>query len=87
MLSLDGNTSLYQQYAYARIQSILRKSSDDRALICRVQDELERKIALKLLQFEETLLISAKEAKPHFITTYLYELTTLFMKFYESNRY
>jgi arginyl-tRNA synthetase len=85
MLSLDGNTSLYQQYAYARIQSILRRVEDERESICIIGDELERKMALKLLQFEDTLLISAKEAKPHYITSYLYELTTLFMKFYESN--
>ncbi len=85
MLSLDGNTSLYQQYAYARIQSILRRVEDERESICIIGDELERKMALKLLQFEDTLIISAKEAKPHYITSYLYELTTLFMKFYESN--
>ncbi len=41
-------------------------------------------MVLKLLQLEDILHISAKEAKPHHITNYLYELTTLFMKFYEN---
>jgi arginyl-tRNA synthetase len=85
MLSLNGNTSLYQQYAYARIESIFRKHRKEIEFICKIESELERKMVLKLLQLEDTLLISAKEAKPHYITTYLYELTTLFMKFYESH--
>ncbi len=86
MLSLDGNTSLYQQYAYARISSIIRKSGEEiDSSVAKLSDELERRMAMKLLQFEDTLLIAAKEAKPHYITQYLYELTTLFMRFYESN--
>ena len=86
MLSLDGNTSLYQQYAYARISSIIRKSGEEiDGSVVKLSDELERRMAMKLLQFEDTLLIAAKEAKPHYITQYLYELTTLFMRFYESN--
>jgi len=84
MLGLDGNTSLYLQYAYARIQSILRKHNDkvDGEII--LQDPHERKLALKLMQFEDTLQIAAAESLPHYITTYLYEMTTLFMKFYEN---
>ena len=85
MLSLDGNTSLYQQYAYARIGSILRKYGSGIEGKVAVSDELERKMALKLLQYEDTLISCAKEAMPHYITGYLYDLTTLFMKFYESN--
>ncbi len=84
MLNLNGNTSLYQQYAYARIKSIFRRFDGELEGVCSLEDEIEKKLALKLLQFEDVLSIAAKEAKPHYITTYLYELTTLFMKFYES---
>ena len=84
MLNLNGNTSLYQQYAYARIKSIFRKFDGELENICTLENPLERSLALKLLQLEDTLRICAKEAKPHYLTTYLYELTTLFMKFYES---
>lgn len=85
MLSLEGNTSLYQQYAYARIRSIFRKY--DGTVEGRVQlgDELERRLALKLLQLEDVLRSAARESMPHYITGYLYELATLFMKFYENN--
>ena len=84
MLSLDGNTSLYQQYAYARIKSILRKSNDEAGSV-NISDELERRLALKILQLEDVLIATYKDAKPHYITSYLYDLTTLFMKFYENN--
>ncbi len=85
MLSLEGNTSLYQQYAYARIRSIFRKYGGEMTGEVKIGDELERRLALKLLQLEDVLRAAAREAMPHYITTYLYELATLFMKFYENN--
>jgi arginyl-tRNA synthetase len=85
MLSLDGNTSLYLQYAYARISSILRKSGERVSAEISLSDELERRMALKLLQLEDVLRAAARDAMPHYIASYLYELTTLFMKFYENN--
>ncbi len=85
MLSLEGNTSLYQQYAYARIRSIFRKYQGEVTGTVKIGDELERRLALKLLQLEDVLRAAAREAMPHYITTYLYELATLFMKFYENN--
>jgi len=85
MLSLEGNTSLYQQYAYARIRSIFRKYGGEVTGEVKIGDELERRLALKLLQLEDVLRAAAREAMPHYITAYLYELATLFMKFYENN--
>ena len=85
MLSLDGNTALYMQYAYARINSILRKAGEFEKVIPELNDELERKLALKVVQLEDTLQKAYIEAMPHIITSYLYELATLFMRFYENN--
>ena len=85
MLSLDGNTALYMQYAYARINSILQKAGSFEAIEPILSDELERKLALKIALFEDVLNKAYSEAMPHLITNYLYELTTLFMKFYENN--
>ncbi len=85
MLSFDGNTSLYMQYAYARIQSIFRKydGTIDGNII--IGDELEHRLATMLLRFEDILNRAAIDAAPNQITTYLYELVTLFMRFYEQN--
>ena len=85
MLSFDGNTSLYMQYAYARIQSIFRKYNQKIEGEIIISDELEHKLALMILKFEDTLNKASLEATPHTITNYLYELVTLFMKFYEQN--
>ncbi len=85
MLSFEGNTSLYMQYAYARIQSIFRKYGKDVEGEIVIGDELEHKLAVMLLRFEDVLNKAAEDAAPNQITTYLYELVTLFMRFYERN--
>jgi len=85
MLSFDGNTSLYMQYAYARIQSIFRKYGQRVEGKIIIGDELEHRLSVMLLRFEDVLEKAADDAAPNQITTYLYELVTLFMRFYERN--
>jgi len=85
MLSFEGNTSLYMQYAYARIQSIFRKHNAPIVGDIIIGDELEHRLAAMLLRFEDVLSRAAVDASPNQITTYLYELATLFMRFYEQN--
>ena len=85
MLSFEGNTALYMQYAYARIQSILRKHNGEIKGAIIIGDETEHRLALLLLKFEDTLTKASIEATPHTITSYLYDVVTVFMKFYELN--
>ncbi|CAA6817231.1 MAG: Arginyl-tRNA synthetase (EC [uncultured Sulfurovum sp.] len=85
MLSFEGNTSLYMQYAYARIQSIFRKHNGPITGDIVIGDALEHRLAVMLLRFEDILQRAAIDASPNQITTYLYELVTLFMRFYEQN--
>jgi len=85
MLSFEGNTSLYMQYAYARIQSIFRKYDGAVEGDIIIGDALEHRLATMLLRFEDVLSRAATDASPNQITTYLYELVTLFMRFYEQN--
>jgi arginyl-tRNA synthetase len=85
MLSFEGNTSLYMQYAYARIQSILRKHDSEIVGDILIGDETEHRLAHLLLKFEDTLSKAAADATPHTITSYLYDVVTQFMKFYELN--
>jgi len=85
MLSFEGNTSLYMQYAYARIQSIFRKHNASIEGEIIIGDALEHRLATMLLRFEDVLSRAAVDASPNQITTYLYELVTLFMRFYEQN--
>lgn len=85
MLAFDGNTSLYIQYGYARIQSIFRKHNAPVSGDIILSDELEHQLSVMLLRFEDVLTRAAEETSPNQITTYLYELVTLFMRFYEQN--
>ena len=85
MLSFEGNTSLYMQYGYARIQSIFRKHNAPIEGEIILGDDLEHRLASMLLRFEDVLSRAAVDASPNQITTYLYELVTLFMRFYEQN--
>ena len=85
MLSFEGNTSLYMQYGYARIQSIFRKFDASITGEIIIGDTLEHRLATMLLRFEDILERAAVDASPNQITTYLYDLVTLFMRFYEQN--
>ena len=85
MVSLSGDTSVYLQYAYARIQSILRKAGEARPL---AHPELElapaeRALGLHLDQFSEVVAEAAKEYAPHKLTAYLYQLASTLTTFYD----
>ncbi|MFJ4920208.1 arginine--tRNA ligase [Streptomyces sp. NPDC088725] len=85
MVSLTGETSVYLQYAYARIQSILRRAGDTRAL---AHPELElapaeRALGLYADQFGETLAEVASAYEPHRLAGYLYQLASHFSSFYD----
>ncbi len=86
MLSFEGNTAPYMMYAYTRVQSIFRKAGVDTAALTGdilLNDEAERELAIKLLQFSEAVDGVAREGMPHMLCSYLYELAGCFMKFYE----
>ncbi len=86
MLSFEGNTAPYLLYAYARIRSILRKAPADGVStdISQITESAERGLVLKVLQFPEILEMVARDCFPNTLCNYLYELSGLFMKFYEA---
>jgi len=88
MLSFEGNTAPYLQYAYTRIQSIFRKidgiDNIDQSIALELIEPAERELALKLLQFEEAIESVAKDGTPNILCNYLFELAGNFMTFYES---
>ncbi|PRL67289.1 arginine--tRNA ligase [Haemophilus influenzae] len=87
MLSFEGNTAPYMQYAYTRIRSIFNKTNiNSTALLAApltIKDDKERTLAIKLLQFEEAVQTVGKEGTPHVLCAYLYELAGIFSSFYE----
>ena len=85
MLSFEGNTAPYLQYAYARIQSIFRKAGEiDHNAPLNLQDAAEKQLAVKLLQLSEAVEVVAKDGTPNILCNYLFELAGNFMTFYEA---
>jgi arginyl-tRNA synthetase len=87
MLSFEGNTGPYLQYAYTRCKSILKNvKTQVRNKKTKNLDFYEKKLVKKILEFNEIVEKSCKELKPHYICNYLYSLSTLFSEFYHNCR-
>lgn len=86
MLSFEGATAPYLQYAYTRVSSIVRRAgiSDSFSAPLILAELQEKQLALKVLQFEETLQQVMKDAQPNLLCNYLYELASQYMSFYEA---
>lgn len=83
MLTFEGNTAPYLQYAYSRIQAIFRKATVTPGAIT-LTEEAEKDLAQHMLKFNETVNQVAEKTMPHLLCAYLYQLAGLFMRFYEA---
>ncbi|HGH5978341.1 TPA: arginine--tRNA ligase [Kluyvera georgiana] len=87
MLAFEGNTAPYMQYAYTRVLSVFRKAELEESAIVNaavsITEDREAQLAARLLQFEETLNVVARDGTPHVMCAYLYDLAGLFSGFYE----
>lgn len=90
LLSLDGNTAPYLQYAAARIHSIFRRAEDgpveDASKAGGFETPEELALAAKIIAFVSVIQQTASSLRPHYLCTYLYELAGLFSTFYSANR-
>ncbi|MEQ9022521.1 MAG: arginine--tRNA ligase [Pseudomonadales bacterium] len=88
MLSFDGNTAPYLQYAYTRIRSILRRAEVDETELAgyefAIQHPEERSLALAITGFADVVEQVGDRAMPHELCNYLFDLSGRFMGFYES---
>jgi arginyl-tRNA synthetase len=89
MLSFEGATAPYLQYAYARIKSIFTKAGIDEdqridSQAIQLVQAQEKALGLKLLQLEDVLDAVISECTPNLLCNYLYELASLYMSFYEA---
>lgn len=86
MLSFEGNTAPYMQYAYTRVASIFKRSDQNEQQLSgaiRLAVEQETQLAVRLLQLEEAIVTVARDGTPHVLCAYLYDLAVLFSAFYE----
>ena len=88
MLSFDGNTAPYLQYAHARICSIFRRAGVPRESVRAVSPTVnapqERALALRLLAFDTAVWDTIDRYSPHRLCTYLFDLAQDFTAFYEN---
>jgi arginyl-tRNA synthetase len=87
MLSFDGNTAPYLQYAYSRIRSLFRRGGidpDSATGAIHLTESEERTLAVVLARFQEVLEQVVEEGYPHYLCAWLYDLASAFMRFYEA---
>jgi arginyl-tRNA synthetase len=87
MLSFEGNTAPYLQYAYTRIMSIFRRAGLNSGDIngpfnLREPDEIA--LATRLLQYPEAVESVVEDYQANILCNYLFDLSQHFMTFYES---
>ncbi len=88
----DENPVYYNQYAHARICSILRNAAekeirfDNPESLQRLEDPNEIQLIKKLMEFPAVVERCSLEFTPHQLTQYLSDLSTVFHKFYTECR-
>ena len=92
-ISFEGNTGPYILYTIVRIKSILSKyqemtekaaKDDENKPILPAALEEEKGLMLQLTKYNEVIEASFAETAPHKICQFIYELSDVFNKFYNS---
>ena len=89
MVALEGNTSTYVQYSFARTQKILQNAEKCESDVIEMVQEhgfefthpAERGLAVMLLKFEEALQAVHKDYAPNHLVDYLLETARAYSKF------
>ncbi|MBR1835858.1 MAG: arginine--tRNA ligase [Kiritimatiellae bacterium] len=90
ILSLQGNSGPYLQYAHARIRSLLAKyaaafpGEDWRSAPAACAEPLERALARRIVAYPETVAAAAAKCKPSVLADYLYGLAQDYSAFYQA---
>ncbi|MEM9283716.1 MAG: arginine--tRNA ligase [Verrucomicrobiota bacterium] len=86
MLALKGNTAPYLINAYVRTRAIFRKLGHDFEPTDEINltEPAEKRLALKLAQYGETVPAVLADFRPNTLANYLYELATTYHKFWEA---
>ncbi len=86
MVSLTGNTGVSLQYAHARVCSILSKAAGAPRDVTPGLPlaDAERRLALRLDEFDAVLIVTATASEPHRLCAYLYDLAQALTTFYDA---
>lgn len=84
VLNFDGDSSLYIQYNYARIMSMLKKMdvNTNQLDVSLLTETSEYELIKKLSEFPEVITKSMHTLSVNGIASYVYSLTKMFSKYY-----
>lgn len=84
-VDFQGNTGPFIQYAYARIQAILRKADFDLSSEVTVSlHEKEKEVIKQIMLFPETIQLAATNQSPALIANYAYDLVKAYNSFFQN---
>lgn len=86
VLSMEGDSGPYLQYACVRAKRIMEKAEFLPQAGLYGFNAAERELILELASFPEVVENAAEKMRPHLVSTYLYNLSNVFSKFYAANR-
>ncbi len=86
-LNFNGDSSLYAQYNFARIQSILKKADIDfeNADYSLLIEKEESALIKEIARFESVILNTYNTLNPSLLANYVYSLTSKFSQFYTNH--
>ena len=84
-VDFNGNTGPFIQYAYARIQSIVKQSNDSKKNISLEipLDQKEKELLKWLELYPQTIQNAAEQHSPALVANYVYELVKRFNSYYQ----
>ncbi len=83
--SLDGKTGPYILYTIVRIKSLLKKANINDYKLININNRDVKELLVKLLEVDNILKKSKEEATLNYISDYIYEILSLYNKFYNNN--
>jgi arginyl-tRNA synthetase len=91
VVSYDGNTGLYVQYALVRMYAILRRARDDRGIddeeiaaadLASLGHEQEKRLIYHLGLYPGVIADAARTLSVNLVAEFAYECATIFSQFY-----
>ncbi len=87
IVNLKGDSGPYLQYSYARAQSIIEKATIEKIFSsCEHAPESVSDLEKVIYRFPEVVVRAGREFAPHYIATYLMELSALYNNYYAHNK-
>lgn len=83
------NPVFYVQYAHARINSLINTFNEKEInLVQSISElsEIEKELVFTLAKFEDVINEAAEKRLPHVLSNYLYELATLYHRYYNAEK-